>query len=194
MSICLAAWYFGHAFGGYQHARQSLALLGATGMPGWRIANLLLFVLPGVLVAVVAWTLRSGLPAGEAWSLRMALQLGLLAALGYALQGVLNLDPTRLPDDGANRWHAVMWLLWWLAFAVSALLLAVSRGVSAGLRIASLMVAAGIALAIAGALPWPTALLYRIAIALWLGWWVALTLALSRGEASSPESSATTRT
>ena len=193
VSIALAAWYFGRGFEDYQHARQPLALLGATGMPGWRIANLSLFLLPGALVAAVAWALRGCLPAGAAWSLRMALQFGLLAALGYALQGVCNLDPNRLPDDGANRWHAVMWLLWWLAFALSALLLAASRGMSVGLRIATLLVAAGIPLAIAGALPWPTALVYRIAIVVWLGWWFALTLALSRGEASSPRSSATTR-
>lgn len=193
LSMGLAAWYFGRGFVDYQHARQPLALLGATGMPGWRIANLLLFVLPGALIATVAWTLRSHLPANAAWTLRMALQLGLLAALGYALQGVCNLDPTRLPDDGANRWHAVMWLLWWLAFALSALLLAFSRAAPMGLRIASVLIAAGIALAIAGALPWPAALTYRIVIALWLGWWLALTFALSRDEASSPKSSATAR-
>lgn len=191
ISIVGAAWYFGHGVQDYQHARHSLALLGATGAPGWRIANMLLFVLPGALIVAVAWTMRGRLPAGEAWPLRIALQLGLLAALGYALQGLCNLDPTRLPDDGANRWHAASWLLWWLTLTVSTLLLALPRGLPKSLRIASFAIGLLMPLAMLGLLPLSVALAYRIGIAVWLGWWLAVTLALSRGEASSPGSSPT---
>ena len=188
--IALAAWGFGRGLVDYQHVRQPLSLLSATGAPGWRIANLLLFVLPGLLVAAVAWAMRGRLSPASPWALRMALQLGLLAALGYALQGVCNLDPNRLPDDGPNRWHAVAWMLWWLAFAASAALMACSRGVPRGLRIFSVLAAAfvAMAMAMAGAMPWPAALVYRIGIAGWLGWWALVVLALSRGEASSPGS------
>ena len=193
-SVALAAWYFGRGLTDYQHVRQSLSLLGATGAPGWRIANLLLFVLPGALVATVAWTLRGRLPRHAAWPLRIDLQLGLLAALGYALQGVCNLDPARLPDEGANRWHAVAWLLWWLAFAMSALLLCLARGVPVGVRSFSLLAVAFIALAMAGIWPWPAALTYRIGIALWLAWWCVVAFALNRGGVSSPGSSPTART
>ena len=191
--IAFAAWHFGQGIDGYDHARRPLALLGTKGMPGWRTANLLLFVLPGAAVMAVAWSARTRLDAGHAWALRMALQLGLLAAFGHASQGLLNLDPARLPDDGANRWHAVAWMLWWMAFALSALLLAASRGVPAGLRIASAIVAAWVPLGMLGQLPWPVALVHRVDIALWLGWWAAVAVAISRGAVSATGSPPTTR-
>lgn len=189
--ITWAAWHFGRGLEDYQHARHPLALLGGTGAPGWRLANTLLFVLPGGLVMAVAWMMRGRLPATTAWPMRMSMQLGLLAALGYALQGLCNLDPTRLPDDGSNRWHAASWLLWWLTFAVSALVLALARELSMRLRATSLCVALLIPLAMLGLLPMHPALAHRTGIGLWLGWWLLVTLALSRGEASSPRSSMT---
>lgn len=193
LSVTSAAWVFGHGLEDYLHTRHPLALLGATGAPGWRIANTLLFVLPGALVMTVAWSLRGRLPAGTAWQSRIALQLGLLAALGYALQGLCNLDPARLPDDGANRLHAASWLLWWLAFAISALLLALSRQMPTWLRAVSLVIAVIMPLAMLGFIPLPAALSHRIGIGLWLGWWFAVTFAISRGEASSPKLSTTAR-
>lgn len=193
LCIALAAWQFGRSLDGYDHLRHPLAALGTTGAPAWRIANALLFVIPGVLVMSVAWTLRGHLPFNAAWPLRMALQLGLLAALGYALQGVCNLDPTRLPDDGANRLHATSWLLWWLAFALSGLLMALARGVPSGLRVVSLIIAVLFPLLMLGLSPWSAALIHRIGIAVWLAWWFVVTIALSRGEVSSPVSSPTTR-
>ncbi len=187
-SVVAAAWGFGLRIDGYDHMRQPLALLGATGMPGWRIANLLVFVLPGLLVAMLAWRLRASLREDSAWPLRMALQLGLLAALGFALQGLFNLDPARLPDDGSNRFHALAWTFWWLAFALSALGLALARGVSHGLRVISFIVAISMPLLVLAAPAlWPAALAHRLGIALWLGWWWMLAAALSRGGASSPK-------
>ena len=187
-SIIAAAWGFGLGIEGYDHMRQPLALLGATGMPRWRIANLPLFVLPGLLVAMLAWRLRASLREGSAWPLRMALQLGLLAALGFALQGVCNLDPARLPDDGANRLHALAWMAWWLVFAASALALVFARGLPGGVRLASLVAALLMPLGVLVApVLWPAALAHRLGIALWLGWWWMLAAALNRGEASSPE-------
>lgn len=187
-SIIAAEWGFSLGIEGYDHMRQPLALLGAAGMRGWRIANLLLFVLPGLLVAMLAWRLRASLREGSAWPLRMALQLGLLAALGFALQGVCNLDPARLPDDGANRLHALAWMAWWLVFAASALALVFARGLPGGVRLASFVAALLMPLGVLAApVLWPAALAHRLGIALWLGWWWMLAAALNRGEASSPE-------
>lgn len=184
--ILLGAWHFGGAVEGYQHARHPLATLGANGAPGWRIANLVVFVMPGVLLMAVAWTLRGHLSGDAAWALRMALQFGLLAALGYALQGLCNLDPTRLPDEGANRWHAAVWLLWWLAFALSASLAGLARGLSRALRVTSLALTLLMPLMMLGLLPMPAALLHRIGIGLWLAWWWAMAVALKR-DAPSPK-------
>lgn len=184
--IGVCAWHFGRGLEGFDQLRHPLASLGAAGAPAWRFANALIFVVPGVLVMLVAWTMRGRLASGSPWTLRMALQLGLLAALGYALQGMCNLDPSRLPDDGANRWHAAAWLLWWLTFAVSALMLALSRGLPGGLRLGSLVIAIVLPLAMLGFLPMSAALVHRIGIAAWLVWWFAAAMALSRGEVSSP--------
>lgn len=173
---------------GYAHARHSLALPGAAGMPGWRIVNVLMFVLPGLSMAVLAWRLRSDLADGSSWALRMALQLGLLSALGFALQGVFNLDPGRLLDDGANRLHALAWMAWWLCFALSALMLAASGGLSRGVRLPALLL--GLAtplLVLAAPVLWPAALAQRIGIASWLAGGAALACVLARrGDGRSP--------
>lgn len=191
--IVMAAWYFGRGIEHYDHVRRPLAVLGSSGAPEWRIANALLFVLPGMAMMSVAWALRTRLHGGHAWLLRMALQLGMLAALGYALQGVFNLDPAYLPDEDANRWHAVAWMLWWMAFALSALLLGAARGVPAALRIASGIAAMLVPLAMLGLLPWPVAFAHRAGIGLWLAWWFVLVLAFNRGAISAQGSSPTGR-
>lgn len=192
LCIAFAAWHFGRGLEAHDHLRHPLAALGAAGAPGWRIANVLLFVLPGALVMSVAWVLRGRLPAQSAWPLRMALQFGLLAALGYALQGLCNLDLARLPDDGANRLHAASWLLWWSAFSMSALMLGFARGMPGALRGMSLVIAALFPLAMLG-LMLPAALAHRVGIGVWLTWWFAVALALSRSEASSPKPSSAAR-
>ncbi len=122
-ACCLAALVgFGLALTGYSHAYHPVGLLGARGIERAAAFNVLGFGLPGVLLAAVAWRLRERLePAGRA--ARIGAWLWLLSALAWAAQGALALDPQDL-DAAASRWHAVAWLLWWLAFVPGASLLA----------------------------------------------------------------------
>src|SRR5690606_27774146 len=49
---------------GYSQAVHPVAMAGARGVPGAGLFNAMVFVLPGALVALVAWRLRAVLPAG----------------------------------------------------------------------------------------------------------------------------------
>ena len=184
LSTLLAALGFGRGIEGYSQVRHSLSLLGNDAAPAAGIANALLFVLPGLLVMAVAWRLRGRLAVDSGWRLRLASQFGLLAALSFALQGVFNLDPRLLPDEGPNRLHATAWAGWWLVSALSMLLLAVARGIPVWVR--------GLSLACAVTLPvlllvvpmtGQAGLAQRLAIAIWLGWWWLLAVAFNRSAA-----------
>lgn len=192
LSMAVGSAVFAHGVEGYSHARHALSLLGGTGAPGWRIANIGLFVLPGVLMMAHAIWLRGRLSANAGWALRLGVQTALLAAAGHALQGVLNLDLSQMPDDGPNRFHAVAWMLWWLSLTLSAGLLACAHGLPAALRIAagSVMLAMPLLMLLVPALGL-AAIGHRLGIVLWLAWSAWLALAISRGAASSPKSSAT---
>src|SRR5690606_2960889 len=109
---------------GYSHLLHPVALPGAVGAPRAWAFNLLVFVLPGLLLAVSAWRIRNRLPAGAGMAARIGATMLLLSALAYAMQGVLPLDPDQL-DGGGSRLHAVAWTLWWIAFLAGAALLAV---------------------------------------------------------------------
>src|SRR3546814_10898701 len=80
-------------------------------MPHALAFNVLGFVLPGVLAALVAWRLRASLDDGAPWAARIGAWLALLSALAFAAQGLLPLDPRGLEAD-ASRMHATMWTLW----------------------------------------------------------------------------------
>src|SRR3546814_11255366 len=92
-------------------------------MPHALAFNVLGFVLPGVLAALVAWRLRASLDDGAPWAARIGAWLALLSALAFAAQGLLPLDPRDLAAD-ASRMHATMWTLWWVALLPAAVLLA----------------------------------------------------------------------
>src|SRR3546814_17431834 len=114
---------FGAALDGYSQAIHPVGLLGARGMPHALAFNVLGFVLPGVLAALVAWRLRASLDDGAPWAARIGAWLALLSALAFAAQGLLPLDPRDLEAD-ASRMHATMWTLWWVALLPAAVLLA----------------------------------------------------------------------
>ncbi len=164
-----AATICGTMLDGYSHREHPLALLGASGVPGALAFNTFAFILPGLLVAVVFWTMRSLLPAKAGWQLRIGTQLSVLSALAFAAQGLFPLDPDNLVGQ-ANALHALAWTVWWIAFAAAGALLAAS-GPSHGFRRAT--VAASIAV-LALALPsWPgamAAIAPRLAFAIWFVW------------------------
>ena len=164
-----AATICGAMLDGYSHREHPLALLGAVGVPGALPFNASAFVLPGLLVAVVFWTMRSDLSASAGWRARIGTQLATLSALAFAAQGLLPLDPDDLGGQ-ANALHALAWTVWWIAFATAGALLAAS-GPSRGFRRAT--VAASIAVL---ALVWPTwpgamaAIAPRLAYVIWFAW------------------------
>ena len=166
LAVCAAA-AFGLALPGYSPLAHPLALPGAQGMPRALAFNLLVFVAPGALLAAVAWRLRARLPAGTGIAARLGSAMLLLAALAYAAQGLLPLDPEE-PDAGASRLHATAWTLWWIAFlAGAALLAACVRALRPATALAWLLVFAPgvLAPALLG-----TGISQRLAFAAWFVW------------------------
>ena len=168
---------------GYSHVLHPLALLGAKPLPGAGLFNLLAFVLPGALVAWVAWRLRALLPAMARWPARIGAQLLLLSALAFALQGVLPLDAGDLDGVHSAR-HAAAWMVWWIAFATGGLLLARGlRGAGGWHAIASTSLLAAVLVPLCAlVLPnlLPAGIAQRLAFALWFAWAIHAGLAVSR--------------
>ena len=181
MMFVAAAIIFGAMLDGYSHREHPLALLGAVGVPRALAFNAFAFVLPGLLVAVVFWTIRLLLPAKAGWQLRIGTQLAVLSALAFATQGLLPLDPDD-PAGQANTLHALAWTVWWIAFAAAGVLLAFG-GPSRGFRWAmAVSVVATLWLALP---PWPGAMAAfapRLAFVVWFVWvaWVSREAPLSR--------------
>ncbi|PJK02318.1 hypothetical protein CO615_00750 [Lysobacteraceae bacterium NML75-0749] len=94
----------------YSHLRHSLSQLAAHAP--W--LGILLFLWPGLGMAWHAHRTRDRLPEGSGLGLRLAWQMALLAALAFALQGVLPFDAARPADEDANRLHVLAGMLWWL--------------------------------------------------------------------------------
>src|SRR3546814_2634837 len=111
---------FGAALDGYSQAIHPVGLLGARGMPHALAFNVLGFVLPGVLAALVAWRLRASLDDGAPWAARIGAWLALLSALAFAAQGLLPLDPRDLEADASQigRAHVELQSLMRISYAV----------------------------------------------------------------------------
>ncbi|PSD21700.1 DUF998 domain-containing protein, partial [Stenotrophomonas maltophilia] len=122
----LAVSGFGAGLEGYAQARHPVALLGARGVPHALAFNLLGFVLPGVLAAVVPERLRRSLPATAGWAPRVGSQMLLLAGLGFAAMGLLPLDVDDLHGP-ASQLHASAWMIWVLGFVAGTLLLGTTQ-------------------------------------------------------------------
>lgn len=173
-AACFALALAGHgaALEGYSHALHPVALPGATGVPRAVGFNLLAFVLPGLLAAFVALRGRAGLRRAAPLSARLGWTLALLAALAFAAQGLLPLDPAE-PDAGRARLHGVAWSLWGIAFAAAAgaLALAALRAGRAGVAMGHVL-AGGLVVVLAFGAPAavPAALAQRAAFAAWFGW------------------------
>jgi hypothetical protein len=167
---------FGTALDGYSQLRFPVALLGAKGFPNALAFNLLAFVLPGMLVGVVAMLLRCRLPAGAGWSLRIGVQLVFLSALAFIAMGLLPLDPRDLENE-SSRLHGTAWMLWTVAFVPGAVLLGAGLFPYRGARRFAwfcLATAAGVFLAGFVLTDFmPAGLAQRIAFGLWLLWIMA---------------------
>lgn len=172
LMVCACALFaLGAQVDGYAQSLHPVALPGAQDMPGAMLFNAMVFALPGVMLALVAWRLRTALPVGAAAAARIGTMLMLLSALAFAAQGLLPLDLERL-DGGASRWHATAWTAWWIAFAAGASLLAFA---ARALRLASVLAVAGVLWSgmFAGDVV-PAGIAQRIAFAAWFGWcWFA---------------------
>ncbi|WP_312002475.1 DUF998 domain-containing protein [Stenotrophomonas sepilia] len=178
----LAVSGFGAGLEGYAQARHPVALLGARGVPHALAFNLLGFVLPGVLAAVVAERLRRSLPATAGWAPRVGSQMLRLAGLGFAAMGLLPLDVDDLHGP-ASQLHASAWMIWVLGFVAGTLLLGTTQLRQAhGRALGALALGCGVLAAVAafalqGVLPAPLA--QRLAFACWVAW-LATALPLSR--------------
>lgn len=170
LALC-AATVFGLALQGYSQLAHPLALPGARGMPHALPFNLLVFVVPGALLAAVAWRLRGRLPGTSGMAARLGSTMLLLAALAYAAQGLLPLDP-EAPDAGASRLHAAAWTLWWIAFLAGAALLAIGVRVLRPAAAMAWLLVLGLGV-LAPALLGP-GISQRLAFAAWFAWmWCA---------------------
>lgn len=170
-----SAWVFGAALPGYSQALHPVSLLGATGAPRALAFNLLAFVLPGLVAALVAMELRARLPEGAGWWPRLGTQLLLLSALGLAAMGLLPLDAQDL-ESGPSRLHGTAWMGWVIAFVGGSAALAIGLGRKrlAG-RLAWVSGAASVALILAAFLlpaVVGTGVAQRLAFAVWFGWFV----------------------
>lgn len=181
---CLGALLgFGAALDGYSHWRHPPGLLGAQGIARAAAFNLLGFIVPGLLLAALAWRLRERYDALGA-AARIGAWLCALSALAWAGQGLLRLDPTDL-DAHASRLHATSWMLWWLAFVPGAALLALGArrtrpalaAVAATGAAAVLAIVIGSELRLVAAPP-----AQRLALVLWLGTYAGAAWLAVRGE------------
>ncbi|WP_202844089.1 DUF998 domain-containing protein [Luteimonas saliphila] len=166
---------------GYSQAVHPMALPGARGMPGAWLFNAMVFVLPGLLVALVAWRLRTLLPARSGTAARIGATLLLLSASAFAAQGAFRLDPADV-DGAATALHASAWTVWWIAFATGG---AVLSAAVRDWRVPMLLSLAAVLATAPMAGVWlPGGIAQRIACASWFAGiaWIA-SRRLSRGAA-----------
>ena len=177
--MCLAAVLgFGGALEDYSQIYHPLGLLGGKEISNALAFNLFGFVIPGVLAAIAMASLRTSLPSAAGRSMRISVQMLVLSAIAFAAQGLVSIDPSDLGAPG-NRYHAVAWTLWWIAFVSGALLLGRSIRrypqcrVQAGASMGAAIIVLAFALFVSGAIP--AGISERIAFAAWFGWLLLVT-------------------
>ncbi|WP_184126476.1 DUF998 domain-containing protein [Stenotrophomonas rhizophila] len=167
---------FGALLPGYLPLGHPVALLGATGVPHAVAFDLLGFVLPGLLAAVVALRLLARVPVTAPWTMRVGGQMLVLSGLAFAAMGVLPLDPTDIQSP-ASQFHASAWMVWVLAFVPGALMAGFgARRLPGWGRLAALHVSAGLAVLVGAfvlqaVIPAPVA--QRVAFVAWAVWLAA---------------------
>lgn len=166
VAVCAHAG-LGALLDGYSQLSHPVALPGADGVPRALAFNLLVFVLPGLLLAVAAWRLRGRLPAPAGMAARLGTTMLLLSALAYAMQGMLPLDLEQ-PDGGSSRLHAVAWTLWWIAFLAGAAMLAASLRALRPAAVGAWLLVLGAGVLLPQLLG--PAISQRLAFAAWFAW------------------------
>ena len=176
----------------YSQRLHPVGLRGAAGLPDALAFNLLLFVVPGVLLAMAGQVVRSALH-NAGWLARIGIVLVQLSAFAFAMQGLMPLDPSDMDAD-VSRLHALAWMLWWIAFVPGAVLLAFGarRGTAFGLLSLAAAVLVPIIAVLAPIGLW-VGVAQRLAFALWFGWWLLAAWRLTCISASGPGSSTTAR-
>jgi hypothetical protein len=173
LSFAAAVIGFGSVLEGYSQRVHPVGLLGADGVPHALAFNAFGFVVPGLLAAAVAWRLRQAMAESAPWAARIGARLALLAALAFAAQGLLPLDPEDL-DGAASQAHATAWTLWWISLLPCALLLAIGlRRDPAGRPLALASLALALLVACLVALPLdmlPVAIGQRVVLVAWWAW------------------------
>lgn len=174
----------------YSHLMHPVGLRGATGLPYAMAFNLLLFVVPGVLLAMAGQVLRGGLhDAG--WLARIGIVLVQLSAFAFAMQGLMSLDPSDM-EATTSRLHALAWMLWWIAFVPGALLLALGARRGAAFAVVSLAAAVLVpAIAVFAPIGLWVGVAQRLAFGVWFGWWTFAAGRVNRASTSAPGSSLT---
>lgn len=174
----------------YSQRLYPVGLRGATGLPDALAFNLMLFVAPGVLLAIAGQVLRGTL-RDAGWLARIGIVLVQLSAFAFAMQGVLSMDPSDM-DANMSRLHALAWMLWWIAFVPGALLLAVGARRGAAFALVSVSAALLVPLiAVFAPIGLWVGIAQRLAFGVWFGWWVFATGRASHASTSTPESSPT---
>ena len=172
----------------YSQRLYPVGLRGATGLPFALAFNLMLFVVPGVLLALSGQVLR-GMISDAGWLARIGIVLVQLSALAFAMQGVLSMDPSDM-DAQMSRLHALAWMLWWIAFVPGALLLAVGARRGALFALVSVLAALLVPLiAVFAPIDLWVGIAQRLAFGVWFGWWVFVAGRVTHVSTSVPESS-----
>ncbi len=172
LALCLLALLgLAGALDGYSHLEHPVGLPGAAGMPAAATFNVLVFVLPGAMAAVLAVRLRGRLPAGASPLAGIGCWMLALSGLAFAAQGLLPLDANQL-DSPASQRHATAWPLWWVAFvpASAALALGLLRCADwRGFALTQAMLGAVVLLMVLAPTPWwPAPVSQRVALVAWL--------------------------
>ena len=181
-AICFSAtvWGFGAGLDGYSQLAYPVSILGAHGIPHASAFNVVGFVLPGVLMAIVAAGLCRSIASAGALA-RIGGWILLFSTLAFAALGVFPLHV----DDGeatSSRLHIACWSLWWLTTATGGVLLSAgARGWRGGWRIASAVIALLVPwCSVYAPVAWGFALSERTAFGLWFGWWLLAAMQLRR--------------
>lgn len=149
-----AVYFAAQGLPGYLHARHPIGLLGVAAAPSALVFNTVAYGVAGLALAGFALALESELMRRGLGRLsRVATGLLLIAALAFAAQGLLPLNPQDL-DGPLSRRHAVAHAVALLAWLPSTALLALGLASVPSLRGAGLL-AAVFALGFGLLLAWP---------------------------------------